>query len=82
MPDSVHLVGASDEAHLAFALADDRVIVTHDSDFSVLHARGFAHAGIMFCHPTKYSVGELIDALVLLHQCLTAEEMRNHLEYL
>ena len=34
----VGLGGAEDERHVAFALAQARVIVTHDEDFLALHA--------------------------------------------
>lgn len=43
----VGLLEASDEAQLAFALNDRRVIITRDSDFAVLHATGVRHAGIL-----------------------------------
>lgn len=42
------LLQASDEAQLAFALAEMRVIITRDSDFAVMHAAGTDHAGILF----------------------------------
>ncbi|MGH7130229.1 MAG: DUF5615 family PIN-like protein, partial [Planctomycetaceae bacterium] len=44
------LSGADDEAHLAFALNEHRVVMTHDDDFLVLHAAGTPHAGIAYCH--------------------------------
>jgi hypothetical protein len=78
----VGLSGAEDEAHLAFAVSQGRVIVTHDDDFLVLHARGVRHAGIAYCHQGGRSVGELLRSLLLLHECLTPEEMENRLEFL
>jgi hypothetical protein len=58
------------------------VIVTSDQDYLVLHASGASHAGIAWCHPTKYGVGQLIRALEILHGVLTADDMLNHVEYL
>ena len=74
--------GADDPAHIAFALREKRVIVTHDRDFPRWNSRGVAHAGIAYCYQQKYSIGELIRALLLLRDCLSAEEMAGTVEYL
>lgn len=76
------ILAADDPDQLRHATAEDRVLVTHDDDFTKLHASGTSHAGICYCHQIKYGVGELLQALLLVHGCLTAEEMRDHLEYL
>ena len=72
----------SDPDQLAFATTEGRVLVTHDEDYLALHATGVAHAGIAYCHPDTYSIGQLIDALVLVYGAMTADEMINHVEYL
>jgi hypothetical protein len=82
MPHEVGLGGADDPAHIAFALGERRVIVTHDRDFLRWHALGVEHAGIAYCYQRKYSIGELIHALVVLRDCLSAEDMAGTLEYL
>lgn len=46
----VELIGATDEAHLAFAFREHRVLVTHDSDFLRLDSHGLVHCGIAFAH--------------------------------
>jgi len=74
--------GLPDPDQLAFATAEGRVLVTFDQDFLVLHASGISHAGIAWCHPTKYGVGALIHALAILHGVLAADEMVNNVEYL
>ena len=71
-----------DPDQLAFAASENRVLVTFDSDFLALHQAGTAHAGIAWCPATKYSIGELIQMLVLLHGVLSADDMRNHVEHL
>ena len=76
------LIGASDDEHLAFALKESRVIVSHDRHCPRFHATGQKHAGIAYCYQQKYSIGELVRALVLLRDCLSAEEMDGTLEYL
>jgi hypothetical protein len=76
------LLGADDVAHLEFAAAQVRTLVTHDDDFTRIHAGGMSHAGICYCPKDKYSVGELIRILVLVYECLSADDMRRHLEFL
>jgi len=76
------LLGADDDAHLAFALAQGRVVVTHDDDYLVHHASGVSHAGIAYCHQNKYKVGDLFRALLLLYGSSTEDEMRGRVEFL
>jgi len=56
--------------------------VTFDTDFLALHQRGTSHAGIAWCQEQKYSIGQLIQALKLLHGVLNRDDMINHVEYL
>ncbi len=77
-----NLLSAADEDHLAFALAERRVIATHDADFLRLHAAGTPHAGIVYCHTESRSIGQMVRSLVLIHECLTQEEMEGHIEWL
>lgn len=76
------LIGADDEEHLRFALSENRVVVTHDDDFTRLHSDGVQHAGICYCHAQKYSISGLLRLLLLIHECLTEDEMLGHLEFL
>jgi hypothetical protein len=41
-----------------------------------------ADAGIAWCPEMKYTVGQLIPALLLVHGVLDADSMKNHIEYL
>jgi len=74
--------GLSDSDQLHFATLEERVIITFDRDYLVLDASGVQHAGIAWCGSTKYSIGQLINSLLLVHGILTRDEMRNHVEYL
>jgi hypothetical protein len=76
------LLGADDIEHLRFALSHGRVVVTHDDDFTRIHADGVDHVGICYCPKDKHAIGELIRSLVLIGECLTSEEMQRHIEYL
>lgn len=74
--------GQPDPVQLAYATAQERMVVTHDVDYLTLHASGVQHAGIAYCKGTKYSVGQLIYLLILLHATSDRQRMRNHVEYL
>jgi uncharacterized protein DUF5615 len=80
--DDADLIGANDLAHLEYVLTKQRVIVTHDDDFTRLHANGTPHSGICYCHKDKHTIGDLIRLLTLVHGCFDSEEMHGHLEYL
>ena len=74
--------GFSDTDQLAFATSEERVLVSFDSDFLTIHQTGFVHTGIAWCQEQKYGIGQLIQALLLLHGVLDRDSMRNHVEYL
>ena len=76
------LLSATDEDHLEFALRENRVVFTNDSDFLRLAADGRHHAGIVFCPPEASSIGEVVRYLALMHDCLTPDEVANRIEYL
>jgi len=76
------LRAAQDEGHIAFALAETRVIVTKDDDFLSYAGKGAQHAGIVYTKQGRRTVGELLDWLIIIHGCLTPEEMQNHIEYI
>jgi len=77
-----NLLGATDEAHLAFAYGSGRVMVTHDDDYLRLHARGNAHAGVAYCRQGARSIGEMLETLVLIYEVMSPEEMENKVVYL
>lgn len=82
MPSEVGLIGAADDAHIAFAVAQERVIFTHDDDFLTLARSGVEHCGVVYCHQQARTIGQILGGLLLISDCLTAEEMRNHVELL
>lgn len=75
------LLNASDEEHRGFALREHRVIFTNDRDFLRLAASGAPHAGIVYCAPSDSNIGDVIRYLALMHECLSPEEVANHVEY-
>jgi hypothetical protein len=78
----VGLLSATDEQQVGFSLAQGRVLFTQDHDFLRFHAAGMAHSGIAYCAKDTRSIGDIIQALVLIWEILEPEEMRNHVEFL
>lgn len=64
----VGLRTASDDTQLAFAVGEQRVVVTHDAGF--LRLAGFSrdHPGIAYCHKTSRSIGEIVQSRILIYE--------------
>ena len=80
--DAAGLLGATDQEQIAFATAEKRTIVTCDDDFLQKELLMKAEFGICYSHLSKYTLGQMIDQLQLVAECLTPAEMRFHVEYL
>jgi hypothetical protein len=79
--------GEPDDTQLVFAASQGRVLYTLNvEDFCRLHSEflsaGQAHAGIAVTPRQRYSIGEKIRRLTELVASITAEDMRNRLEFL
>lgn len=77
-----NLRSSSDERQLAYALEENRVMVTHDDDFLRISAATANHPGIAYCHKEARTIGQIISALHLIYQVLTPDEIRGRVEYL
>ena len=75
------LLGADDRDHAAFALRENRVVLTHDADFLRLASAGFDHGGILYCPPQRRSVGYLVRYLFQVAQTMTPEEFRGRVDF-
>jgi predicted nuclease of predicted toxin-antitoxin system len=75
------MLGLADEAVLAHTRATGRVLVTHDSDFLVLHQRQQEHAGIVYCPQGTRTIGQIVAHLLLIHQVLQPSDMVNQVEF-
>jgi hypothetical protein len=76
-----------DEDHLRLATAEGRVLFSFNArDYHRLHTqwmeRRQSHAGVVLAVQEQHSIGELIRRLVHLASALSAEEMRNRIEFL
>ena len=72
----------SDLIHLKRATQMGCVLCTHDIDYLQLAATGIEHAGIVFGRQLTQTIGDWVKGLVLIHAVYSAEDMRNHVEYL
>lgn len=74
------LLQQPDESHLAYAVRHKRVLVTHDSDFTVYE--GGQHCGICYCHQSDMSIGQLIEYLRLFSTTTNPDLIAGRVEYM
>jgi predicted nuclease of predicted toxin-antitoxin system len=77
----VGLLGTSDAEQLAFATAQQRILVTTDEDFLAIAPRQH-HAGIIYWHQERRSIGEVIRRLVRLWEQYTSDALHNQVMFL
>ncbi len=65
---------ASDSEVLDLALDEGRLLYTCDADFLRLHSEGRKHAGILYHHQLKYSIGETVARVFEACLVLSAHE--------
>jgi predicted nuclease of predicted toxin-antitoxin system len=70
-----------DGAHLNFARAEGRVIVTRDQDFLRFASSGTSHFGIVF-YTANQSISEIIEGLILISEVMLPGEMEGLVEYI
>jgi hypothetical protein len=75
-----------DERLLERATLLGRIVFTQDDDFLAIghHWRnsGRDFAGIVYAHQLRITVGQAINDLELIQKIMTADEMRNRIEFL
>jgi hypothetical protein len=79
--------GRSDEEQLLYATEQRRVIYSYNiKDLVVLNTafltEGHSHGGIIVAHQARYGIGEEVRRLVALMEAISAENMKDRLEYL
>jgi hypothetical protein len=79
------MLAASDNDQLAFAVSEQRAIVTFNiHDFAVLHAEyivnGQAHWGMLFS--TEEPIGVLLQCLLRLANSVSALDLKNQIRWL
>jgi hypothetical protein len=77
-PDVEHLIRAADSGHVLYSF--------NMGDYCRLHEEwmqaGREHAGIILAPQKQFSIGEQLRRLMRLRARLSAEDMRNRLEFL
>ena len=58
------------------------MLVTHDEDFLVIANLTMDHPGIAYCHIQSRTMRQIVDALVLIHDVLTPNEVHGKVEFL
>jgi hypothetical protein len=81
------MLNRGDPDQLNVASASRRVLYSYNvDDYCILHQKwlseGRSHAGIVVAQQQRYSVGEELRRLMRLMGSVTAEEMRDRLEFL
>jgi predicted nuclease of predicted toxin-antitoxin system len=80
------MLGVTDLEHFKYASDRHAVIFTHDHHFieiaKSLAKDGKEHWGIIFAEMHKLSIGECIKRLAIYADILSAEEMKNQVEFL
>ncbi|MGQ0761806.1 MAG: DUF5615 family PIN-like protein [Acidobacteriota bacterium] len=71
----------NDAAHLEYARAQRRVIITRDQGFLRLASQRRDHAGIVF-YTANQSMREIIEGLILICEVMTPDEMVGQVEYI
>lgn len=76
-----NLRGVPDDVQIAFASSQNRVLVTRDRDFLVLHSADQNHAGIIYFEQNRFSTGYMVRKLTQLSATLDPEEMVGQVRY-
>jgi hypothetical protein len=81
------MIGRKDEDHLAYATQHGCVLYSFNrGDFYRLHTQylvqGKSHAGIILASQQQYGIGEEIRRIVNLTSTLSADDMKNRVEFL
>ncbi len=81
------MLAASDAEQIRWATGHQRVLVSSNrSDFYRIHSdlmrTGHTHSGIILGVQQRYSLGDQMRRLLRLVAAKSAEDMRNHIEFL
>ncbi|KAF0143464.1 MAG: hypothetical protein FD156_2645 [Nitrospirae bacterium] len=80
------LIGISDIKHFSYASEMQATIFSHDHHFieiaKELTRDGKTHWGVIFVEMNKLTIGECIKRLSLYAEVLSAEDMKNQVEFL
>jgi hypothetical protein len=79
-------LGASDEEQLTYACQQRAVLFTHDHDFLEIAGHWMEtereHWGVIYASQGRVGVGDCVRRLIEYATVLTAEKMKNQIEFL
>jgi predicted nuclease of predicted toxin-antitoxin system len=70
-----------DSTQFDFALLEQRVLITKDTDFLRIASEHWDHPGILYCK-SDAGIGEIVLGCIALDAALNQSEMRGRIEYL
>ena len=76
------LIGISDKEQLEFAISQERVIFTQDTDFLRMNQSNSNHCGIVYSYQGNKSIGEIIRGLTLIWELLEPSDMVGKIEFI
>ena len=79
---SAGLMRFSDEEQIAFAIEQERVIFTQDTDFLRLNQDGVTHNGIVYCQKNSRSIGEIVRGLILIWEYVEPFDICRRVEFI
>jgi predicted nuclease of predicted toxin-antitoxin system len=79
---SLNLLGDADRNHLERATEMGRTLCTYDADFLRLANTGAKHAGIIYAHQQKASIGGWVREIRALHARRKAEDLTDQVVFL
>jgi predicted nuclease of predicted toxin-antitoxin system len=71
------LIGVSDRVQLEFAISQNRVIFTQDTDFLRMNRTNSKHCGIVYNYQGNRSIGEIIKGLILIDVFISPNVLLN-----
>jgi predicted nuclease of predicted toxin-antitoxin system len=74
-------LGLTDQQQLEIAIQQEAVILTNDVDFIRIAMRK-SHAGVIYFHQQKLTIGECIQRLKIIVETKTPEQMKNQIIFL
>ncbi len=76
------LIGVSDKVQLEFAIFQNRVIFTQDTDFLRINQSNSDHCEIVYSYQSNKSIGEIIKGLILIWELLEPSDMSGKVEFI
>ena len=77
----INKLGLTDQQQLEIAIQQEAVILTSDADF-IRIAVNKKHAGVIYVHQKKLTIGESVQRLKIIVETKTPEQMKNQTIFL